>query len=117
LRYVNCGHLPPILARASGRIQRLDGDATVLGVFPDWSCTEAAIDLSPGDTLVLFSDGVTEAGIEAGEEFGEDRLIALIEAGRHTALETAVDSIVEAARGYSAAGQTDDITVVGIRAV
>jgi sigma-B regulation protein RsbU (phosphoserine phosphatase) len=117
LRYVNCGHLPPILAHAAGGIQRLGGDATVLGVFPDWSCTEAAIDLSPGDTLVLFSDGVTEAGIEAGEEFGEDRLIAMIEAGRHSPLETAVDSIVEAARGYSAAGQTDDITVVGIRAV
>jgi sigma-B regulation protein RsbU (phosphoserine phosphatase) len=117
LRYVNCGHLPPVLARAAGAIERLEGDATVLGIFRDWTCTEAVVDLAPGDTLVMFSDGVTEAGIEAGQEFGEERLIAMIQAGRRSALEPAVEAIVEAARGYSSAGQTDDITVVGIRAV
>ena len=117
LRYVNCGHLPPVLARAAGAIERLEGDATVLGIFRDWTCTEAVVDLSPGDTLVMFSDGVTEAGIEAGQEFGEERLITMIRAGRPSALEPAIEAIVEAARGYSSAGQTDDITVVGIRAV
>ncbi|MGC9970405.1 MAG: SpoIIE family protein phosphatase [Bryobacteraceae bacterium] len=117
LRYVNCGHLPPVLSRAAGGIERLESDATVLGIFPDWTCTEAVVELGPGDTVVMFSDGVTEAGIETDQEFGEDRLIAMIEAGRHSALEPLIGAIVEAARGYSAAGQTDDITVVGIRAV
>jgi sigma-B regulation protein RsbU (phosphoserine phosphatase) len=117
LRYVNCGHLPPVLARAAGGFERLESDATVLGIFPDWTCTETVVELAPGDTLIMFSDGVTEAGIETGQEFGEDRLIAMIEAGRHSPLEPLIGAIVEAARGSSAAGQTDDITVVGIRAV
>ena len=117
LRYVNCGHLAPVLARAAGGIERLESDATVLGIFPDWTCTETLVELSPGDTLIMLSDGVTEAGIETGQEFGEDRLIAMIEAGRHSPLEPLIASIVEAARGASATGQTDDITVVGIRAV
>jgi sigma-B regulation protein RsbU (phosphoserine phosphatase) len=117
LRYVNCGHLAPVLARAAGGIERLESDATVLGIFPDWTCTETLVELSPGDTLIMFSDGVTEAGIETGQEFGEDRLIGMIEAGRHSPLEPLISSIVEAARGASATGQTDDITVVGIRAV
>lgn len=117
LRYVNCGHLPPVLARAAGAIERLEGGATVLGIFRDWTCTEAVVDLAPGDTLIMFSDGVTEAGIEAGKEFGEERLIEMIQAGRPSALEPVIEAIVEAARGYSSAGQTDDITVVGIRAV
>lgn len=115
LDYVNCGHLPPVLARASGGIERLEGDSTVLGVFQNWTCTEAVVELYPGDTLVLFSDGVTESGIEAGQEFGEERLVPLIEAGRHAPIESVIDSIVEASRSYSATGQTDDITVVGIR--
>ncbi len=116
LHYVNCGHLPPILARAGGSIERLEGDATVLGAFPDWLCAEQAVRLDPGDTLVVFSDGVTEAGIDEGREFGEDRLSALIAAGRHIAIDSVVDAIVDAARGYSPI-QTDDITVIGIRAV
>ena len=115
LRYVNCGHLPPVLTRANGSIERLEDNATVLGIFDDWNCTEAAVDLSPGNTLVLFSDGVTESGIDTGHEFGENRLITMIDAGRHQPLDVMIDGIVEAARGYSTAGQTDDITVVGLR--
>jgi serine phosphatase RsbU (regulator of sigma subunit) len=115
LRYVNCGHLPPILARAMGGIERLEDNATVLGIFDDWSCTEAVVELEPGDTLVLYSDGVTESGIDAGREFGEDRLIEMIEAGRHQPLDAMIDAIVDTARGFSIAEQTDDITVVGLR--
>jgi sigma-B regulation protein RsbU (phosphoserine phosphatase) len=115
LRYVNCGHVPPVLVRASGGIERLEDNATVLGIFGDWSCTEAVVDLAPGDTLVLYSDGVTDSGIDEGREFGEDRLIDMIEAQRHQPLDAMIDGIVEAARSYSTADQTDDITVVGLR--
>lgn len=116
LHYINCGHLPPVLARAAGGIDRLEGDATVLGVFPNWDCEERVVRLDPGDTLVVFSDGVTEAGIDGGLEFGEDRLIELIKGHRDAAIDSLVDLIVEAARGYSPT-QTDDITVIGIRGV
>ncbi len=115
LRYVNCGHPPPILARAGGGVQRLKANATVLGIFGDWSCMETEVELEPGDALVLFSDGVTESGIDAGCEFGEDRLIEMIEAGRNKPLDAMTDAIVEAARSYSMTEQTDDITVVALR--
>ncbi len=117
LHYVNCGHLPPILARAAGGIERLEGDSTVLGVFPGWDCEQRVARLDPGDTLVIFSDGVTEAGIDEGREFGEERLAELAMKNRNRAAGDLVDAIVDAARGHSARGQTDDITVVGIRGV
>jgi serine phosphatase RsbU (regulator of sigma subunit) len=116
LYYINCGHLPPVLARASGGVERLEGDATVLGVFSNWDCEQRLVRLNPGDTLIVFSDGITEAGIDAGAEFGEDRLIELIEANRNLPAGALVDQIVEAARGYSPT-QTDDITVICLRGV
>jgi sigma-B regulation protein RsbU (phosphoserine phosphatase) len=115
LQYVNCGHLPPILARAGGAIERLEGDSTVLGVFPSWECRQRTVRLDPGDTLVAFSDGVTEAGIDEAMEFGEERLIRLIMESRDRTVAGLVDAIVDAARGHSAQVQADDITVAGLR--
>src|SRR5277367_4200173 len=76
LRYANCGHLPPLLVRADGSVERLEATATVLGVFQNWRSEERAVELRPGDHVVLFTDGVTEAGMDSGVEFGEDGLLA-----------------------------------------
>jgi sigma-B regulation protein RsbU (phosphoserine phosphatase) len=111
LRYVNCGHLPPILIRADQTVERLPATATVLGVFRNWSSEERTVDLAPGDTLVLFSDGVTEAGVETEAEFGEDGLLAVIHANRGSSAEALVNAIVSAVAGEKA----DDVTVVAIR--
>jgi sigma-B regulation protein RsbU (phosphoserine phosphatase) len=111
LRYVNCGHLPPILVRADGTVERLPATATVLGVFANWSSEEMTVDLASGDTLVLFSDGVTEAGVETEAEFGEDGLLAVIRANQGTNAETLVNAIVSAVAGE----KEDDVTVVAIR--
>ena len=111
--YANCGHVSPILVRAGGSVERLTSTATVLGVFSNWSCEERAIELVRGDTLVLFSDGVTEAGIESGEEFGEDGLLAAMQSRAGADAETLVRSIVSAVAGEKA----DDVTVVAIRSV
>ena len=88
LRYVNAGHLPPYLVRsrpvpgadpsAPVEIQELPASGTVVGLFPDMSYEEAAVDLRPGDVLVAFTDGVTEALNAADEEFGEERLKDLL---------------------------------------
>jgi sigma-B regulation protein RsbU (phosphoserine phosphatase) len=110
LRYANCGHPSPFLLRASGVVERLTSTATVLGVFSKWACEERSVDLEPGDTLVLFSDGVTEAGIDTGEEFGEDGLLSVIRAGGANAAEAVVDRIVAAVAGES----QDDVTVVAV---
>ncbi|MGD0199969.1 MAG: SpoIIE family protein phosphatase [Bryobacteraceae bacterium] len=114
LRYVNCGHLAPILLRAGGAVERLEPTATVLGLFREWDCGERAVQLAPGDTLVIFSDGVTEAGIEVGEEFGEARLLDLIRARGQAPLGALLDGALDAARSFSAI-QTDDVTLVGLR--
>ena len=111
LRYVNCGHLPPILIRADTTVERLPATATVLGVFSEWSSEERTVDLAPGDTLVLFSDGVTEAGVETEAEFGEDGLLAVIRANQGSNAETLVNAIVSAVAGE----KEDDVTVVVIR--
>jgi sigma-B regulation protein RsbU (phosphoserine phosphatase) len=111
LRYVNCGHLPPILLRANGTVERLEPTATVLGVFLNWSSEEGAVDLAPGDTLVLFSDGVTEAGVETAAEFGEDGLLRVIRANHSGSADTLVKAIISAVAGE----KEDDVTVVAIR--
>jgi sigma-B regulation protein RsbU (phosphoserine phosphatase) len=74
LTYTNAGHNAPILMRANGRVERLDCGGVVLGVFPNWAYEETQVNLYPGDRLLLFSDGITEAEDGAGEPFGEDRL-------------------------------------------
>jgi sigma-B regulation protein RsbU (phosphoserine phosphatase) len=111
LRYANCGHPPPILLRADGSVERLSATATVLGVFSQWTSEEKIVDLKTGDTLVIFSDGITEAGIESDAEFGEDGLLSVMRAHRTVTAETLVNHIVAAVAGE----KQDDVTVVAIR--
>jgi len=113
LRYANCGHLPPFLLRADGTVERLASTATVLGIFSKWNCEERTVDLHPGDTLVLFSDGVTEAGIETEEEFGEDGLLSVIQSLAGSTADALVAGIINAVAGE----KQDDVTVVAVRAL
>jgi serine phosphatase RsbU (regulator of sigma subunit) len=76
LHYTNAGHLLPILIRANGRAEELQDGGAVVGVFPEWKYEDAVVALDPGDRLLLFTDGITEAGLPGGEEFGEQRLVA-----------------------------------------
>src|SRR5262245_50287832 len=78
MRYANCGHLSALLLRSDGSIERLDSTCTVLGLFEEWECSMGAVQLRTGDTLALYTDGVTESFNDAGEEFGEERLIEAI---------------------------------------
>jgi sigma-B regulation protein RsbU (phosphoserine phosphatase) len=111
LRYANCGHLPPILSRADGTVERLTSTATVLGIFSKWTCDERTVDLHSGDTLVLFSDGVTEAGVETEEEFGEDGLLSVIRSHAGSTAEALVAGVIDAVAGE----KQDDVTVVVVR--
>lgn len=117
LRYVNCGHLPPLLLRASGELERLQPTATMLGAFRNWHCFENQVELRRGDTLVMYSDGVTEACDERGEEFGEDRLIARIRERQWEPAEAVAGAILETVLSFSGGAKTDDVTVVTARGV
>jgi len=92
LRYVNAGHPPPLLLRnnpaGGGRVERLEEGGPVLGVVPSVQYRQALASICPGDLLVLFTDGITEATNAAEEHFGEERLIELLhEMPRATAAE------------------------------
>jgi sigma-B regulation protein RsbU (phosphoserine phosphatase) len=112
LTYLNCGHLPPILVRADGTLERLDSSGTVLGMFRTWNGEAHRVWIGRGDTLALFTDGVTEAGVEVDREYGEERLIAMLGVLRSESVERTLDRIVDSVKSFSGTYQSDDITLI-----
>jgi phosphoserine phosphatase RsbU/P len=116
LSYSNAGHNPPLLRRADGRVERLEVGGPVLGILKNMTYQAGTATLEPGDTLVLYSDGVTEAENPTDEDYGEDRLIAVLAAHPRATSRTIVQAVladlVEFTQGRTAA---DDITVVVVR--
>jgi serine phosphatase RsbU (regulator of sigma subunit)/catechol 2,3-dioxygenase-like lactoylglutathione lyase family enzyme len=115
LRYANCGHLPGLVLRNDQTVERLDSTATVLGLFSTWSCSIRECTLWPGDTLALYTDGVTESFNESDEEFGEQRLTESLRRNRGLPPETLVKSILNDVRRFSPHEQGDDITLIVAR--
>jgi sigma-B regulation protein RsbU (phosphoserine phosphatase) len=111
LAYVNAGHNAPFVLRANGSHERLRDGGTVLGVFasPDYELGSAQ--LCPGDRVVLFTDGVTEARNAAGEEFGEARLLRLLEDHRALSADDLQAKIL-AAGEFSGGRWQDDATLL-----
>ena len=116
LRYANCGHNPPVLLRRGGALERLLPTAMVLGLLPDWDCTTEEVCLEAGDVLAVFSDGVTEAFSDGGEEFGEDRLVDALRRRRDLPVPEVLDGVVSQVREFSGSEQEDDLTLVIARA-
>jgi sigma-B regulation protein RsbU (phosphoserine phosphatase) len=112
LRYVNCGHCPALLIRNSGHVESLQPNATIIGAFEEWMCMESDVALGPGDLLVLYSDGVSEATNATGEMFGERRIV---ESALGINGEGIARSIADAACRFSNGPQSDDITVVALK--
>jgi serine phosphatase RsbU (regulator of sigma subunit) len=113
LRYVNCGHNPPILLRANGDVERLEATATVLGLFAEWDCAVAERQLSAGDLLVIYTDGVSEAApSEEAEEFGDERLIENIKAHQRQSADEILDQIIAEVQRFSQGEQADDMTLI-----
>jgi serine phosphatase RsbU (regulator of sigma subunit)/catechol 2,3-dioxygenase-like lactoylglutathione lyase family enzyme len=112
LRYVNCGHLPALILRRDDSIDRLDPTATVLGIFKKWDCELGERTLCPGDTLALYTDGITEAFNEARDEFGEARLIDSLRRHHHQPAQSILEEIVLDVRQFSPREQHDDITLI-----
>jgi serine phosphatase RsbU (regulator of sigma subunit) len=113
LAFANAGHNPPILVRASGESQMLEGGGPVLGILPAAPYAEQRERLGPGDLLVLYSDGVTEANNASFDEFGEDRFIEVLKQHRHQPAADIVAAVTGALGEFAAgAPQADDITLV-----
>jgi serine phosphatase RsbU (regulator of sigma subunit)/predicted enzyme related to lactoylglutathione lyase len=115
LRYANCGHLAGILLRGDGGIDSLDSTCTAVGLFEEFNCVADERSLSPGDTLVLYTDGVTESFNAEGEEFGEGRLIDTLDVNRELPSHALLGSVVQEIRNFGSPEQQDDITLVVAR--
>ena len=112
LRYANCGHLSALLLRGNNTLERLDSTCTVLGIFKEWDCLIEERLLCSGDTLALYTDGITESLNERGEEFGELRLIEVLRRHRELSSQALLTSIVNEVRQFSPHEQQDDITLI-----
>ena len=112
LLYSNAGHNPPIVLRNSGSVVRLDCGGLVLGPLPEAEFEECEINFGAGDRLLLFTDGVTEARNEDGEEFGDDRLIQVAIESRRLNADRARDAVMAAVSEFSDGAFLDDVTLV-----
>ena len=112
LRYANCGHLPGLLLHSDDTVERLDATATVLGIFKDWDCEIGECQLLPGDTLALYTDGITESYNSDDDQFGEQRLIEVLQRHRDAPSQSVLASIVDEVQRFSPCEQRDDITLI-----
>lgn len=117
LSYANCGHLSALLLRSDDSLERLHSTSTVLGLFKEWDCEIGDRLLLIGDTLALYTDGITEAFNESEEEFGESRLIEAIRRRRHLSSRELLAGIVDEVREFSPREQYDDITLIVAKCV
>lgn len=115
LRYCNAGHNPPYLLHAQGGRTTLNATGIPFGIDPDMPYRIAETVIEPGDTLFLFSDGITEAFNPEGEEFGTARLEAALENGRNRGAAELVAGVLGATRAFTGtAEQSDDITCLAL---
>jgi len=117
LRYVNCGHNPALLFRAKTReVVPMNSSCFPLGMFESVTCEIKRADLASGDLLVLYTDGITEAENSQGEEFGMERLSAVIRRDSSLSAEELMDSILQSAEDFcQGVGFNDDATVLVVK--
>jgi stage II sporulation SpoE-like protein len=112
----NAGHGSGYLLRAGGALARLDAGGLMAGAFDFATYAEEETGLEPGDTLVLTSDGVTDAESPTGEQFGEERLLACLEAVRASSPSAILEGVLAAVREFASGhSQADDVTVLVLR--
>jgi serine phosphatase RsbU (regulator of sigma subunit) len=115
LVYTNAGHNPPILVTKRG-VQRLEAGGVVLGLFEAATFDQEKVMLEQGDTLLLFSDGVTEAMNEADEEFGDDHLVSCMRTRAHQEPQAILEELIGEVKVFCGdALQSDDVTMMLVR--
>ena len=112
----NAGHEPPLMVPADGGpIDAIEGGGVLLGAFRSLGAPELDVRLRPGDMLVLYTDGVTDAIGPSGERFGEPRLLATVEAARQGSAHDIVTALRDAVADFrGSVPPSDDITIVVI---
>jgi phosphoserine phosphatase RsbU/P len=117
LRYINCGHNPALLFRAqTGTVTFMDSCCPPIGMFEREACDLISTDLISGDVLVFYTDGVTEAANRSAEEFGTERLSAVLQRGSSLSAEGLMTEIYNSAADFCGeAGFKDDVTLLVVK--
>lgn len=114
----NAGHNPPLVLRADSRVQALDEGGPPLGIFEVARYAEEDTVLAPGDTLVLFSDGVTEAANSDADQFGDERVLECLQGGAELSANALLERLLRAVSDFcGSTPQADDITVLVVKYV
>jgi sigma-B regulation protein RsbU (phosphoserine phosphatase) len=117
LTHCNAGHNPPLLVGRSG-LRRLERGGLIVGAFKQATFEEETVQLDPGDVLVVFSDGITEALNTDGEEFGEERLLSCVKANPELTPTALLERLLDAVHQFTTgAVQNDDLTLLVLRYV
>jgi sigma-B regulation protein RsbU (phosphoserine phosphatase) len=114
LRYTNAGHNAPIVVHKDGTHDRLREGGGILGVFPVQAFDMGTYDLGPGDRVLLFTDGVTEAPNSEGEEFGETRLLQVLVENRNSSAENLQKKVLSVVAEFCRGHWHDDATLIAI---
>jgi serine phosphatase RsbU (regulator of sigma subunit) len=112
LRYVNCGHNPPLLLRREGTVERLDATATVLGLFREWEGSVVETQIEPGDIVSMYTDGITEARGKNGEEFGEARLLSALRENQNLEAASLLGKVEQIVEEFRSDEWHDDLTMI-----
>jgi serine phosphatase RsbU (regulator of sigma subunit) len=116
LQYVNCGHNPALLFRAgAGNVTRMNSSCAPIGMILGEPCELVSVDLFPGDVLVFYTDGVTEAENRLQEEFGTERLSTVVQRGASLSAEDLMTDIYNAAADFCADNFGDDVTILVVK--
>jgi sigma-B regulation protein RsbU (phosphoserine phosphatase) len=117
LDYVNAGHNSPVLRRVNGSTERLESSSVPFGIASEAAFSSSAVDLQPGDTLVLFTDGVVEAFNAAGEEYSDMRWLNVIRALPRMSAQDTMRALMKSVEDFvGATRQSDDITCLVLQA-
>jgi phosphoserine phosphatase RsbU/P len=117
IRYVNCGHNPALLFQAKTRtLKRLESSCPPIGLNPEESCELSIADLTTGDVVVFYTDGVTEAQNQSSEEFGMERFSTVVRDGSSLSAEQLTINIFNSAANFCGdVGFRDDVTIVVVK--
>lgn len=116
LIYVNAGHNPPLLVRSNGKTEQLEKGGVLLGILPEMEYEQGTTTMNPGDTLALYTDGITEAwnATDSDDEFGEERLIQALKSNKPAS--KLLTDVQEAVRTHTHnATLDDDFTLVIVK--
>jgi sigma-B regulation protein RsbU (phosphoserine phosphatase) len=117
LTYCNAGHNPPLVISAAGdNVRRLECGGPIVGLFEGAAYDEETVVLAPGDWLIVFSDGVSEALSAEGDEYGDERIVACVQQNASVAPQQLLEALFADVRQFAhGAAQSDDITAMVLR--